>query len=712
MAWLNRWAGRLWRLNRTFQGLLICAPVGHWESCLMSMVFSDGHPSRPGLRHLRLSAAPLRMDTVERLKRLAVQRVDGGATQLVRRLADELDLVHVTRSFYQRFKQARDRLAESWVGIEADALEDRRALSLLTLSRLLFVYFVQRKGLLDGRDDFMRRAVGAVMADPDRHLYRDLLRPLFFGLLNTPEGQRTQTAQRLGAVPYLNGGLFEPVEVEQAHPELDLPDGVLDEVFRELLERYTFTIREDGQGLGVDPEMLGRVFEGLMAADERGASGTFFTPRTLVETLVEQTLQVALKRMGLTDPQIMALWRAEPGVLSGSLTSERAREVLARLDDWAILDPACGSGAFLVGVLGHLERLHRQLAALGGVVLPDQLRRRLVCRNVYGIDINPAAVRLCELRLWLAILDEAPAGSPMEPLPNLDHRIRQGNTLLEPGDWISTPDDLNALHGLVQPIEALKSEYALASADQKTYTRAVLHEAEVDLFEALAQRHRTRLQDRCEQHRKALDSPDLFGERCSSGSKELVKALEALSEELAELDASVREMERDGRAPGFMPNVHFPEVMGRGGFDMIVGNPPWVRFHAVPPRQRIQLHKRYDVVKRATWTAGGMLKHLKGFGSQIDLSVCFVERSLQLLRPDGAMGLWLPSKLMRALYGGGVRRLLMTHAYPVSVSELDDRQFAGATTYPCAVVAVRGCPCPSPYQRVHVKAEAEERGRD
>lgn len=98
MAWLNRWAGRLWRLNRTFQGLLICAPVGHWESCLMSMVFSDGHPSRPGLRHLRLSAAPLRMDTVERLKRLAVQRVDGGATQLVRRLADELDLVHVTRS--------------------------------------------------------------------------------------------------------------------------------------------------------------------------------------------------------------------------------------------------------------------------------------------------------------------------------------------------------------------------------------------------------------------------------------------------------------------------------------------------------------------------------------------------------------------------------------------------------------------------------------
>ncbi|MEO1270044.1 MAG: hypothetical protein AAFX99_18305 [Myxococcota bacterium] len=142
-----------------------------------------------------------------------------------------------------------------------------------------------------------------------------------------------------------------------------------------------------------------------------------------------------------------------------------------------------------------------------------------------------------------------------------------------------------------------------------------------------------------------------------------------------------------------------------GPDDAIFGLPP-------PRRDLTPSHKRYDVVKRATWTAGGMLKHLKGFGSQIDLSVCFVERSLQLLRPDGAMGLWLPSKLMRALYGGGVRRLLMTHAYPVSVSELDDRQFAGATTYPCAVVAVRGCPCPSPYQRVHVKAEAEERGRD
>ena len=708
VAWMTRWAGRLWRANRTFQGVLVCAGAERWGECLVSVVYPDGQVSRPGLRHVRLQAEALRADTVERLKRLAVLRVDTSPGRLTRRLTDELDLIHVTRAFYERFKQARDRVAEGWVGAEGATPEERRELALLTLSRLLFVYFLQRKGLLDGREDFVRRAAQRVALDPERRLYRDLLKPLFFGLLNTPEPRREAAARRLGEVPYLNGGLFEPIALEREHPSLDLPDGIVREVLHELLERYTFTIREDGDGVGVDPEMLGRVFEGLMGEGERGASGTFFTPRELVDTLVDQTLAEWLGREGLRDVQVEALLGEGESLVMSPM---EARRLLVRLDDLAILDPACGSGAFLVGMLGRLEGLRRRLGWIAGEPVDAKLRRRIVCRNLYGVDVSPAAVRLCELRLWLAILDEAPAGVAIEPLPNLDHRVRQGDALLEPGDWTTAPADLEVVREAAREIEAIKGCYAAASASEKVYARAALQEAERELFSELVDCQLRRVTARIEQIEAAQEAPDLWGER-RSAPKGLREELKALKRRAKELRVSARGIEREERSPGFLPPIHFPEVVARGGFDVVIGNPPWVRLHAIPAAQRERLKRRYRVMQAPSWTAGGMLRHLKGFGGQVDLSVCFVERSLELLRDGGVMGLWLPSKFMRALYGGGVRRLLMTRARPVRLTELGEGLFAGAKTYPCALVAVRGRPLPGPHQRVRVAVSAEDEGRE
>jgi hypothetical protein len=130
--------------------------------------------------------------------------------------------------------------------------------------------------------------------------------------------------------------------------------------------------------------------------------------------------------------------------------------------------------------------------------------------------------------------------------------------------------------------------------------------------------------------------------------------------------------------------------MHDGGFGMIVGNPPWVRTHSIPPSERAQLKRGFKTLRDCAWTAGGRLARIKGFASQPDLSVCFVEQGVRWLRKGGVLGLLLPSKLARALYAGGVRRLLADEAPPNTVFELEGGHFDGATTYPMALVATKG----------------------
>src|SRR6185503_16350922 len=170
-------------------------------------------------------------------------------------------------------------------------------------------------------------------------------------------------------------------------------------VLVDVFEKFDFRIDEHGTpGTHVDPEMLGKVFESLMAEDERAASGSFYTPKEIVDVLAERAI---------------VEW----------LGPEPTIEKLSRI---TVLDPACGSGAFLLSALGVIERLWHKLTD----DVPRDLRRRIVANSLYGVDLKPEAVRLCELRLWLAIVSASDATiDTVEPLPNLDRNILQGNAL-------------------------------------------------------------------------------------------------------------------------------------------------------------------------------------------------------------------------------------------------------------------------------------------
>src|SRR5206468_955770 len=198
---------------------------------------------------------------------------EGGALGYAARVADALSTESAGKRFFGQFRSVLESMTSALPGV--GKREDAQAFVLLQLTRVLFLYFVQAKGWLAGRDRFLAEEVDRCLTRK-RSIHRDLLRPLFFGTLNRPAPERGSRATRFGAIPFLNGGLFEPHPLERSVPAA-IPTPLWRDAFDQLFERFHFTVSET-PGEGIAPDMLGRVFEGVMAPDRRRASGTFYTP--------------------------------------------------------------------------------------------------------------------------------------------------------------------------------------------------------------------------------------------------------------------------------------------------------------------------------------------------------------------------------------------------------------------------------------------------
>ena len=602
---------------------------------------------------------------------------DGDDVMTHARWVDVLGRDSLTRRFYRALEGVMARLANAAVtGATGD---ERRDIALLWLSRLLFLSFLETKGWLNGDRRFLTRHFEAC-AGRSGGAHRRFLLPLFFGTLNTPPHQRAPTARALGAVPFLNGGLFARSPIERRHRALHFPDEALAHVFDDLLARYRFTAREDDvawSDAAVDPEMLGKAFESLMASRDRRASGAYYTPHALVSRVTRAALTQALLVPGVRECDIGR-------VLDGDDIDPKLAPLLRRRAlELAILDPACGSGAFLVHALDELATL---LIRCGATEDPVTLRRALLTRSIFGVDVNPTAVWLCELRLWLAVVVEHQESDPLRvpPLPNLDRHIRVGDAL-----GAGTFGDMGVVPGGAR-IARLRARYARACG-----TRKRTLERELDRVE---RSHARAVLDaaiaRCAATRRALLATwrgrDLFGERYAPSAAERGEA-NALRLRSRELRTSRRALLHGGALP-FSFATHFPDVASRGGFDAIVGNPPWVRLHRIPMEARRRLRATFTVFARAHWEHGADAASAgRGFAAQVDLAAVFVERSLDLLREGAPLALLLPTKLWRSLAGGGVRRLIAERGTLVALEDWSEfRRSFDAAVYPSLLVARRG----------------------
>ena len=557
----------------------------------------------------------------------------------------------LTARFYRRLESAvADIAASSNVG----SAGVRREIALLHTSRLLFLCFLEAKGWLDGDRSFLMHQYDACV-ERGGAFERGVLRPLFFGTLNTPAGRRSPRAQRFGRVPFLNGGLFTRTPVERMATGLVFSDDAYGALIYDLFGQYRFTATEESASwseAAVDPEMLGRAFESLMASEERRDAGAFFTPFALVEQVAARALEDALP----DDP--------------------------ARLEQFTVLDPACGSGAFLVHVL---ERMAARVAGSGDARSRETIRRDVLTRSIFGVDVNPTAVWLCQLRLWLSVVIESEEDDPRRvlPLPNLDRNIRVGDALAG-ADF--DPPRGNSGRDVVR---RLRERYTRATGARKSSLARQLDRAERACALAAVD---SELQVTTLRRRELLGvrrGHDLFGERYTASLDE-----RQTSHELRRKATVLRNARRRILAGGALPfsfGAHFADVAARAGFSLVIGNPPWVRLHRIPSERRAAFRRDFTVARLAAWDAGaGVAGATRGFAGQVDLAALFIERAIRLTAPAGTIALLVPAKLWRSLSGGGVRGFLATETTLRRVEDFSESAaLFDAAVYPSLVVAAR-----------------------
>jgi len=647
-------------LQRIGRKLVSRAPHVFW---LAAVVDSDGtHCALAGCHgargQARLSVFGWEPDhvvdsDVETLCALAAVHRDDDVPRHARML-EVLGREAVTRRFYRALENEVDLLARE---VPDASREDARSVALLYVSRLLFLCFLEAKGWLDGDRSFLSARYDECMRSGGQ-FHRRILLPLFFGTLNTPASRRAAAARAFGRVPFLNGGLFTRTVLERRlrAGRWRFSDERFGGALSDLFLRYRFVAREDTAAwseASVDPEMLGRAFESLMASTDRKSGGVYYTPHDLVARVADEALRAA------------------------------AAHSRADLRTFRVLDPACGSGAFLVHMLERVADLRLERGE--HVPLAD-VRRDVLARSIFGVDLNPTAVWLCELRLWLAVVIESAESDPLRiaPLPNLDRNIRVGDSLSGTG---FLPGEMPIVGSAA--LAQLRQRYIRATGARKQNAARALDRAERRRAIAQLDRRIDHLHFERGELLRAQRARDLFGER-QPVTAEMRRETRHLRDVLRETRRERRRV-LDGAALPFSFAAFFADAHSAGGFDVVVGNPPWVRLHRIPPVLRLRFRKEYEVFRNASWEAGARAANAaQGFASQVDLAALFVERAVTLTNTSGVVSLLLPVKLWRSLAGGGLRRYLLEHTRLVRLDDLSEaRSGFDAAVYPSLLVVAR-----------------------
>ena len=320
-------------------------------------------------------------------------------------------------------------------GIPEGETEARRLYTQRLFNRLMFLRFIEKKGWLtyDGNRDYLRTLFDATEAsETDESFLNDRLFWAFFrGLGNVTNllEESAEVVERRGNVPFLNGGLFEMHDGYDQRNAVHIPNDKFAEILK-LFERYNFTVTESTPldiEVAVDPEMLGKVFEELVTG--RHGTGSYYTPRPVVSFMCRESLKICLQNKTDETPETLQAF-----VDDDNATEIRDPEkVLHVLQTLRICDPACGSGAYLLGMMSELLRLREALFRSQNVDPRTTYQRKLdiIQQNLYGVDKDEFAVNIAMLRLWLSLAVDYDDDTP-EPLPNLDYKVATGDSLTGP----------------------------------------------------------------------------------------------------------------------------------------------------------------------------------------------------------------------------------------------------------------------------------------
>ena len=485
------------------------------------------------------------------------------------------------------------------------------------LGRIVFLHFLQKKGWLgvpagkewgEGDRDFMLKLFENASPEQKENFLDEVLEGLFANGLDTnrsDNGDVYDTGVQGFCnckIPYLNGGLFERDALDEKTSRF--PAKYFESLLT-MLSQYNFTIDENDPNdaeVGVDPEMLGRIFENLL--EDNKDKGAFYTPKEIVQYMCRESLIAYLQ----TDQKEDDKKRIRQFVTTHEVESlgELKKEVEQKLIDVKICDPAIGSGAFPMGLLRELF-FCRSAIEPNIVEKAADIKRHIIQNNIYGVDIERGAVEIARLRFWLAlIVDEK---SP-EVLPNLDFKIMQGNSLLEQYKGV----DLSAM-----------TKRTVDVGNQLTFFNDMLDVYCKELRDKLAEYYA------CPEHSKKVELRNEIAE--------LVK--QQLIEQHIYID--FEDLDLSANSQFFLWHTWFHDVFSRPskeGFDIVIGNPPYVE------------------AKKLKYIASTLKEKFAVYSGTADLSIYFNELGLNLLAEKGVISYITTNKFFNTGYGEKVRRQL------------------------------------------------------
>lgn len=548
---------------------------------------------------------------------------------------------------------------------EDEELKPVREFVKLLLGRVVFIYFLQKKGWMgcskstqkwkDGDPWFIKNFFSNF--NDKHHFYSKGLSVLFFNALNTKRDNDifSLTDSR---VPYLNGGLFEN-DFEKGN-QIDFPPDLFSELFK-FFDSYNFTIDESAPNdheVGIDPEMLGHIFENLL--EDNKDKGSYYTPKEIVHYMCQQSLLRFLKNKLIPDDN-SEKEEAEKALDNFVINKDKgdennrnnfirqnAKRIEEVIDNIKICDPAIGSGAFPMGLLKELFDIK---LTLDWTLDPTETKKKIIQNSIYGVDIDKGAVDIARLRFWLSLVVDEDNPSP---LPNFDYKIMQGDSLRESFRGIDFEFDHRRL---LENLESEKDTNLFGEANEPQYTldellnaqakagKFNIIEKEKELFSTYDPQKKKEIRKEVSEIEKDFIRIRIEIERKQTRSEliELNAKLESQSHQkrinsikrdiqrkknrlkfLAEVEQEVNHINPDDK-PYFLWHLYFMDVFKEGGFDILIANPPYIRADSKNPK-----HKQF----RKELEESGKYETLY---EKWDVFVPFIEKGLKFLREDGVL---------------------------------------------------------------------------
>ena len=522
------------------------------------------------------------------------------------------------------------------------------------MGRIVFLHFLQKKGWLNGNLAFLRDLF--FFSPHQGDCLEQVLEPLFFGIFNTEKANRELLFKAKGwdmglledwkELPYLNGGLFERDAVDEQN--ITLPASLFEDLFS-FMASYNFTVDEndpDDAEVGVDPEMLGKIFESLL--EDNKAKGAFYTPKEIVRYMCKESLiaylstKIADGGNNIHDSQDLAS-ETSRSIRTFVETHEMQPELEPYHDalDMAlrevkICDPAIGSGAFPMGLLNELWRCREAIEETSSRV---ELKKEIIENNIYGVDIEKGAIDIARLRFWLSIVVDA---EEPEPLPNFDYKFMQGNSLIESYKGIDLSRISNRLRG-----GQSKSTQLLLGLDSD-FSKKNLQRLMRDYFSVTDHKQKASMRQAINDEVKRLITDFIGG----------------TAADLDKLDPSANQ-------DFFLWHTWFKDIFDNGGFDIVIGNPPYLESRNPDFQEELKDALQKEIAKNRT-------TEQKYFPRGADLLIYFFELSFRILSKKGQSVLITENAWLSTDYGKLFQEFLINNCSINGIIDSDYKYFETA----------------------------------